>query len=254
MSHIRVIPCLLLKNNGLVKTVKFKNPKYVGDPINAVRIFNDKEVDELIFLDIDASAKGAQPDYELIEQIASQAFMPFCYGGGVKNIETMRRLFHIGVEKISINTAALDNQNLISEAVNIFGSQSIVVAMDIKKNIFGKYQLYSKTAQKKYKQNIIDYAKRVESLGAGELLVNSIDHDGCLNGYDINLIKQIAENVRIPVIALGGASSLQDMKAAVNEASASAVAAGSMFVFHGKHKAVLINYPAQHEIKETFKL
>lgn len=252
MSSVRVIPCLLLKNKGLVKTVKFKNSKYVGDPINAVRIFNEKEVDELIFLDIEATNNRIEPDFEFIEQIASQAFMPFCYGGGVNNIKTMRQLYTLGVEKVAINSAAYTNPGLITEAADTFGSQSVVVAMDVKRNMFGGYQLYSHSGKSKQKTAIVDYAKKVEALGAGELLVNSIDRDGTQSGYDISLIKQISEAVDIPVIALGGAGNLDHLREVVSEGAASAVAAGSMFVFHGKHKAVLINYPTQSEIKDVF--
>ncbi len=249
----RTIPCLLLKNKGLVKTTKFKDPKYVGDPINVVKIFNEKEVDELILLDIDATVEKRNPYYEQIENIVSEAFMPICYGGGVTTVEQMNKLFAIGIEKISISVAAIANPTLIREAARRFGSQSIIVTIDVKKSIFGKsYKTVTHNAKINTKLTPLEVAKRMEKMGAGELLINDVDHDGLMNGYDDDLIKLISNAVNIPVVALGGAGSLEHIKSVVYNGGASAAAAGSMFVFHGKHKAVLINYPSQQELKKIF--
>jgi len=251
MLRARVIPCLLLHKRGLVKTVKFKNPRYIGDPINAVRIFNEKEVDELVVLDIDATTQGREPDYSQIEDIVSEAFMPVCYGGGVSTVSQMRKLFHIGVEKISISSAAVQRPALITEAANIFGRQSIVVTLDIKRTIFKRnYQVVIKNASQKTGLNPLKFAKQVVKLGAGELLINNVDLDGTMRGYDLPLLKNITDSVEIPVIALGGAGSIQDLGLVIQKAGVSAAAAGSLFVYHGKHKAVLINYPTEYELKE----
>lgn len=252
MLQTRVIPVLLLQNKGLVKTVKFKHPKYVGDPLNAIKIFNEKEVDELIFLDIDASKKGGEPDYRLIEDFAGECFMPVCYGGGITDIEQIKKIFSLGIEKVSINHAALQDDRLIKEAVERFGSQSIVVTVDIKKSLMGTYKIYDHTKKKTLKIPFLDYIKRIETLGAGEILVNNVDLDGTQQGYDIDLLKQVVNHVTIPVIACGGAGSLEDFRKAKTEAGVSAVAAGSFFVFHGKHKAVLITYPKYRELEKLF--
>lgn len=254
MVRVRVIPILLLNNGGLYKTEKFNNPKYVGDPINAVKIFNDKEVDELIFLDISASKKSIQPNFEVIKEIATECFMPLCYGGGVSDTETMKEILKIGVEKISINTAAVRNPHLIKEASNYFGSSTIVVSIDVKKSILGKYSVYINGGEEKTQLDPVTWAKKVEELGAGEILINAIDKDGTLQGYDHTLIKQVANSVNIPVVAAGGASGITDFKRAIHEDNASAVAAGAYFVFQGKHRAVLITYPTQKEIIELVKI
>jgi imidazole glycerol-phosphate synthase subunit HisF len=247
MLRTRVIPCLLLKGKGLVKTVKFKDPKYVGCPINAVRIFNEKEVDELIFLDITSSVEQKDLLFKYIAEIASECFMPMCYGGGIKSIEDMEKLFNLGVEKVSLNSIIFKNRSLIQEAAKLFGSQSIVVSMDVKKGFFGKYEVYTLSGRKNTKQDPVTLAKEVEDMGAGELLLNSIDRDGTMQGYDIQLLQKVTKAVSIPVIAVGGAGNINHFAEAVGQGGASAVAAGSMFVFHGKHRAVLITYP---EIKE----
>ena len=251
MIQNRVIPCLLLKGDGLVKTEKFKNPKYVGDPINAVKIFNTKEVDELIFLDIMASKLGHAPNYEMIANIASECFMPFCYGGGIRTLEEAKRILSIGAEKISINSSALQNREFITRLSEYIGRQSIVISMDVKKTLLGRYVVYSHAAQQPFTSDPIAHAKEMEVSGAGEILVNSVDRDGMMSGYDLKLIKMIADTVTIPVIACGGAGDLSHFRQAV-ESGASAVAAGSMFVFIGKHKAVLINYPEYNEITSLF--
>ena len=250
MLQTRVIPVLLLQNKGLVKTVNFKNPKYIGDPLNAIKIFNEKEVDELIFLDIDASKKRTEPDYELIRDFASECFMPVCYGGGISNIEQIKKIFTMGIEKISLNHVALNGDSLIKEAVEVYGSQSIIVAIDIKKSFMGKYQIYDHIKRKNLKISFLDYIKHIEELGAGEIFLNNVDLDGTQKGYDIGLLKEIVDCVKIPVIACGGVGKLQDFKQAKNEANVSAVAAGSFFVFQGKYNAVLITYPKYHELEK----
>lgn len=249
MLRTRVIPCLLLQNQGLVKTVRFKNPTYVGDPINAVKIFNEKEVDELIFLDISASRSGQQPNLEVIRAIASQCFMPFCYGGGVRDIGTIRQIFSLGAEKVAVNSHALAHPELIREAADTFGSQSIVAAIDVKKNLFGSYRVHDSSRSSATGLDPVSHAVNMEKQGAGEILLTSVDRDGTQQGYDIELIRRVTAAVGIPVIACGGAGSLQHLAAAVNEAKASAVAAGSLFVFYGKHRAVLINYPDVAEME-----
>ena len=249
MLRTRVIPTLLLKDDGLVKTTKFKKPKYVGDPINAVKIFNDKEVDELIFLDITATPQNRGPNFNLIKDIANEAFMPFGYGGGITKIEEIEELFFLGVEKIILNTSAYLNPNLITEAANIFGNQSIVVAIDVKRNLFGREYIYIYCGKKKIKVDPVEYAKKVELLGAGEIFLNSIDRDGTMLGYDLSLIQSITEAVEIPVIASGGAGSIDDFADAV-KIGAGAVAAGAMFVFNGTHRAVLISYPNYEDLEE----
>lgn len=252
MLQTRVIPVLLLENKGLVKTKNFKDAKYVGDPLNAIKIFNEKEVDELIFLDIEASKQKKEPNYELIKNFASECFMPVCYGGGISEIAQMKKIFSLGIEKVSLNSTALKNEQLIQEAVKIFGSQSIVISIDIKKSLFGKYQIYDHTTKKTLKTPFLEHIKRMEELGAGEILINNIDMDGIQKGYDIQLLQQVVDSVRVPVIACGGAGRLEDFKEAKVKANVSAVAAGSFFVFQGKHNAVLITYPKYDELEKLF--
>jgi cyclase len=250
MLRTRVIPILLLKDAGLVKTIKFKDPKYIGDPINAVRIFNDKEVDELVFLDISATPNKRKPNFNLIKDIASEAFMPFAYGGGITELSEIEKLINIGVEKVILNSVAYKNPELIGKAAEIFGSQSIVVSVDIKKTRFHGQKVFTNCGTLKLKENLIDYVKKLEQMGAGELILNSIDNDGTMLGYDINLIKSVADAVNIPVVASGGAGNLNDFKKAVIEGNASAVAAGAMFVFQGIHRAVLISYPKYEALEK----
>lgn len=252
METKRVIPCLLLRNGGLVKTRKFKNPIYVGDPINAVKIFNEKEVDELIFLDIDATRKNKEPAYETIKNIASECFMPFCYGGGVRNLEQMEKIVGLGTEKVCINSAAFTDPEFVRAAAEKYGSSTIVVAIDVKKNFFGKYSVYINGGTKNTFMDPIEYIKKVEALGAGEIFLNSIDRDGTMEGYDLEIVKMASQAVSIPLIACGGAGNMQHFKEAINYGGASAVSAGSFFVFHGKRNAVLITYPDYKVIKEIF--
>jgi len=241
---------LLLQNNGLVKTVKFKNPTYIGDPINAVKIFNEKEVDELAFIDIEATNKNKEPDYNKIEEIASECFMPLAYGGGIKNLYQIKRIFAIGVEKVIINSAILSNENLITQAAQIFGSQSLVASVDVRKDLFGKYCCFTNSGKNKVKLNIVDFVTKIEQLGAGEIVLTSIDREGTFKGYDLDLIKIVTESVNIPVVANGGAKLVDDFSNAIIKGGASAVAAGSLFVYKSENRGVLINYPSQKELKE----
>jgi imidazole glycerol-phosphate synthase subunit HisF len=252
MIRPRAIPCLLLQNQGLVKTVRFKDPKYLGDPINIVKIFNDKQVDELIFLDITATVENKKPPFKLIERVATECFMPFGYGGGIRSLDDMRILFNIGVEKIAVNSYAVENPSFIHAAADLFGVQAMVVSMDVKKNWRGKYELYTHGGRQATGLDPVRFAIEMEKQGAGELLVNSIDRDGTMQGYELELIRQVSAAVGIPVIACGGARNVQDLAAAIKQGGASAVAAGSMFVFKGPHRAVLINFPTPQELQTGF--
>lgn len=232
-----------------MKSVKFKNHKYVGDPINAVKIFNEKEVDELVILDISATAERRPPAMVQIKEIAGEAFMPLGYGGGITRLQEIKDLIGAGVEKVIINTAAFKNPAFLREGASYVGSQSIVVSIDVKKNIWGKYKVFIQNGSINTGRDPIEYAREVERSGAGEILLNSIFHDGMFSGYDLELIKSVSNAVGIPLVASGGASSMSDFVLAV-EQGASAVAAGSMFVFQRPHRAVLISYPSQQELKE----
>jgi cyclase len=243
MYRARVIPCLLVRDNGLVKTRKFKDAVYIGDPVNAVRIFSDKEVDEIVVLDIDASREGREPNYELIEEMAGEAFMPMAYGGGVRTIEQVRKLIRSGIEKVVINSAAVESMDVIRQAVEMFGSQAVVGAVDVRKTLFGGYRVVVKSASVEVKVSLDEHIQQLISAGVGEIFLNSVDRDGMMAGYDIGLIRSVSEKVNVPVVACGGAGTPEHLAQAVKEGGASAVAAGSMFVFHGKHRAVLINYP-----------
>ena len=252
MLKTRVIPTLLLRDNGLVKGENFKKHSYVGDPINAVKIFNEKEVDEIVFLDISATPNRRGPNFDLISDIASEAFMPFGYGGGVTSVDQIEKLFNLGVEKVIMNTSAHSNPELIREASRIAGAQSIVVSIDVRKTLLGNYEVYTENGTSRTKSSPVDYAKRMEELGAGELILCSIANEGTGKGYDLKLLESVCSAVDVPVVALGGCGDLQDMKNAVELGSASAVAAGNLFVFHGKLKAVLITYPKYSELVEIF--
>lgn len=248
MLKHRVIPALLLQKGSLVKTMRFKHPKYVGDPINAIRIFNEKEVDELMVLDITASRERREPNYALIEEFAGECFMPLAYGGGVTNVEQAERLFGLGVEKICLQTAAIQNPSLIGQLAERFGSQSVVVSIDVKRNWLGKTQVYCSVDGKRRPEPWLELTKRLVAAGAGEVLLNSVDRDGTLAGPHLELIREAGMALHVPLIAVGGVSSLADIKAAV-DAGASAVAAGAFFVFHGPHRAVLITYPRYEELE-----
>jgi cyclase len=252
LLNIRVIPCLLLREGGLVKTTKFASPRYIGDPINAVKIFNDKEVDELMFLDISATPAGRAPNFDLVRDIATEAFMPFGYGGGVTSLDHVKRLVGLGAEKVVLNAAAVATPELISKAAATVGSQSLVVAMDVKQNLFGRYEVVTHSATEKTGLDPVEWARKVAEVGAGEIVVNSVDRDGTMNGYDIRLVHRVASAVDVPVVACGGAGTLAHLREAVIDGGAAAVAAGSMFVFHGKHRAVLITYPTRRELESLF--
>ncbi len=250
MIKTRIIPCLQLIDESLVKTIKFSNPKYIGDPINTVRIFNELEVDELCFIDIRASKKGISPNFKILKEIANECFMPLSYGGGLIDLNTIKKIFNIGFEKVIINTAAHENPSFISEVANHFGNQSIIASIDVKKNFFNKYRVYTCDGTKKTKLNPIEWAKELQSLGAGELLVTSIDRDGTWTGYDIDLLKKITSSVNIPVIANGGAGDINHIISAKNEGNASAIALGSMVVYQGKDLGVLINFPSKEKLNK----
>jgi len=249
MFFPRVIPVLLLNNKGLVKTRNFRKPRYIGDPINAVRIFNDKEVDELTVLDIEASKLGKEPNSRRIKELVSEAFMPVAYGGGITNMKQIESLFKSGIEKIILNTAFFRNHSLVTEASSVFGTQSIVVSLDYKSSMTGnKTILFSVSGERKESLSLLEAARLAQDCGAGEILLNNIDKDGMMNGYDITMIREISEELAIPLVACGGAGSIIHMREAI-EAGASAVAAGSMFVFVGKHRAVLLNYLKSEELQ-----
>ncbi|MCB0013469.1 MAG: imidazole glycerol phosphate synthase subunit HisF [Anaerolineales bacterium] len=248
----RVIPCLLLHNKGLVKTRRFRDPVYLGDPINVVKLFNDKEVDELIFLDISATVEDRAPNFRYLAEIATECFMPLGYGGGVRTVEHARQLTALGVEKIVINSYVAENPAFVRQAADLLGSSSVVVSMDVKRSWLGKYQVFTQGGRKNTGLDPEAFAVQVASMGAGEIMVNSIDRDGMMQGYDVALVRKVAQAVDVPVIACGGAGGVQDFSEAVFEGHASAVAAGSMFVFQGKHRAVLISYPGQQELDAVF--
>lgn len=248
MFRPRVIPCLLLENRRLIKTVRFENGQYVGDPINTLRIFNEKEVDEIAILDTAATVKNKAPDFDLIAELASECFMPLAYGGGIKTVDAAKKILNLGIEKIIINSQAVKEPQLIKKIADMTGSSSVVVSIDVKRNIFGQYQIFIEGGEKKTGISPVEFAVKMQTMGAGEILLNSIDRDGVMGGYDLQLIKMVTDAVDIPVIACGGAGSIQHFSEALSNAKAAAVAAGSFFVFHGKHKAVLISYPNSKEL------
>jgi cyclase len=245
----RVIPVLLLHKGGLYKTKQFKKPIYVGDPINAVRVFNEKEVDEIAIIDIDATRENKAPNISVIAQIASEAFMPMAYGGGITTIEQIKTILYNGVEKIIINKAAHTSPKLISKAASLFGNQSIVVSIDVKKVFLRGYRVFTDNGQTNTGLHPVEFAQQIAALGAGEILLNCIDKDGTFSGYELTLIEQVTTAVNIPVVAIGGAATVNDLKLA-KQVGASGMAAGSMFVFQRPHRAVLISYPARMELQE----
>ena len=248
MLRPRIIPSLLIHKNGLVKTINFKDPKYIGDPINVVRIFNEKEVDELMLFDIDASVNQNEPNYKTIENIASECRMPLCYGGGIKNVEQAKKIFSLGVEKVSISSAAISNPNLIKEIVKKVGSQSMVVVLDVKKFDNNSYHIWINNGKKNTEISLIPFLKKIQDLGVGEIVINSIDNDGVMDGYDLNLIDNVYSNISIPLTILGGAGTLDDIKNIIKKYKIIGLGVGSLFVFKGVYKAVLVNYP-NYEIK-----
>lgn len=248
MLRPRIIPCLLVQNKGLVKTVNFSNPKYVGDPINAVKIFNEKEVDELVVFDIDATVQNREPDYAMIQNLAAECRMPFCYGGGVKTVEQVIKIIKLGVEKVAVSSAALENPGVLANIAEQVGSQSVVVVMDVRKNLItGNYELWTHNGKKNIGRDPVDFAQEVETLGAGEVTINSIDNDGLMKGYDIALVDKIRAAITLPMTVLGGAGAIKHIEALIQRYGIIGAAAGSLFVFKGIYKAVLINYPSQTE-------
>ena len=249
MLKTRIIPCLLLRGSGLVKTTRFKDPKYVGDPINAIKIFNDKEVDELMLLDITASKENRGPAFSVIEEVASECFMPLAYGGGIRSVEEARRILKLGVEKVVFNTIAWKEPAVLRAASREFGAQAVVASIDVRRKLFGRYEVYVDGGTRAMGVDPVEYAQRLEDTGVGEIFLTSIDRDGTMMGYELELIAKVTEAVGVPVIAAGGAGSVHDFGVAVREGGADAVAAGAMFVFHGPHRAVLITYPGRDELE-----
>jgi cyclase len=248
MLKPRITPCLLIQNDGLVKTQKFANPKYVGDPINAVKIFNEKEVDELIVLDIDASTLGREPNYTLIRSLANECRMPLCYGGGVKTVEQVERIIQLGVEKVAISSAAISNPDFIAQAAKRVGSQSLAVVLDIKKSgLLRRYEVFIQNGKIATGLSPSDLVEKLEVLGAGEIVINSIDQDGQMQGYDLGLVELIRNQTSLPLTALGGAGSIMDIQGLIQKFGIIGAAAGSLFVFKGKYRAVLINYPSRND-------
>lgn len=253
MLTVRAIPCLLMTKRKLVKTVKFKHPAYVGDPINAIKIYNEKEVDELVVLDITAAVEGREPDFAMISDITGECFMPLAYGGGVTKMEHLYRLFKMGVEKVSINSHAAQYPEFITQAAREFGSQSIIFSIDVRSKLFGRYDCCIRAGSQSVGKNPVELAKLAEDSGAGEILLTSIDRDGTWEGYDVELIRKVTSEVSIPVIASGGAGKVEDFSAAVNQGGASAVAAGSMVVYQKKGMGVLINFPKREVLTSIFE-
>jgi cyclase len=247
----RVIPCLLLEEGRLVKTQRFKDAKYIGDPLNAVRIFNEKEVDELVFLDISASKKQHPPNFQLIREISAECFMPFAYGGGIRALGEIREILLGGAEKVVLDSILFEKPDLISQAAAEFGSQSIVAAIDVKRDLFGRYRVYNAGRGKLTSKDPVDHAVEMVKRGAGEVLLNDVDRDGMRSGFDLALIGKISEAVDVPVVPCGGAAELADLGLAIRS-GASAIAAGSLFVLHGKHRAVLITYPSRDVLARLF--
>ena len=248
MLRPRLIPCLLVQNGGLVKTVNFANPKYVGDPINAVRIYNEKEVDELVVLDIDATAKRTEPDYHLISHLASECRMPLCYGGGVQTVTQIEKIISLGVEKVAVSSALIENPKLISDAAIRVGSQSLVVVIDVRKTgLLRRHEVVTHNGSRRTGFNPVEFASYMAELGAGEIVINSVDRDGEMKGYDLDLVEQVRQKIHLPLTVLGGAGSLDDFRGLIDRFGLIGAAAGSLFVFKGKYRAVLINYPNRVE-------
>jgi cyclase len=253
MLQTRIIPCLLLKDDSLVKTVNFKKPAYIGDPVNTARIFNELEVDELVLLDISATNNNRKPDFKILAELANECFMPLAYGGGINNFEDAKKIFQIGIEKIIVNSVTFTNPSLIKQLAEHFGNQAIVVSIDVKKNMFGNYHVYSNSGTKKQKVDPVAWAQELEQLGAGEILLTAIHQEGTWNGFDINIIEKISNAVNIPIIANGGASSISDIGKAVKEGQASAVGLGSMVVYQNKGMGVLVNFPDTEKLNRVLE-
>jgi len=254
MLRSRIIPCLLVHKKGLVKTVAFKEPKYVGDPINAVKIFNEKEVDELIVLDIDASVEGRPPDFDLIRNIAIECRMPFCYGGGIRTVEVAKKIIHLGAEKVALSSAAIADPGILQKIGKSVGVQSVVVVLDVKKvNSSNEYEIFVNNGRSATGIRLMDFVAKIDNIGVGEIVINSIDRDGKMEGYDLALIDIVRQITDVPVTVLGGAGKLEDIKSVISKYKVIGVAAGSLFVFKGKFRAVLINYPNSTEKKTIYQ-
>ena len=251
MLRTRVMPCLLLRGGGLVKTIKFQDPGYIGDPINAIRIYNEKEVDELIFLDITATIEGRKPPLQVLAEIASECFMPVTYGGGIRDLDDMKQVFALGIEKIAINSFAVEDPSFVRAAADKFGGQSVIVSIDARRIAPGRYNICSHGGRKSAGLEPARFAAQMEEMGAGEILLTSIDRDGTREGYDAELLKQVTSAVGIPVIACGGAGKVEDFGMAVRQGGASACAAGSMVVYFGRNRAVLINFPSRRDLEKV---
>lgn len=249
MLRARFIPCLLLSDGGLVKTLKFKDEKYVGDPINAVRIFNDHEVDEIVVLDIHATSKSSGPDFDLIKTFADECFMPLSYGGGISTLEQVSKLFHLGVEKVVINSAAIKDPHFITEVAQQFGSQSLIVSIDIETSVFGTQRVRNSSGEQRHIGSPIDFALQMERAGAGEILLNDVSRDGTRKGLNLKMTRQFSDALEIPVVSIGGVGVLNHIREGFR-AGASGVAAGSFCVFSGKYRAVLIQYPSQSQLQD----
>ena len=251
MLQNRLIPVLLLRGEGLYKTVKFKNPNYIGDPRNAVKIFNEKEVDEICLLDITATSEKRGPNFQLIQEITNEAFMPLSYGGGIKTIEDIQKLFSIGIEKVIINSNLYESPELITKASEIYGDQSIVASIDVKKSRWGGYKLYSHGGKKKQSKKLIPFLQELEKMGIGEVVINSIDQDGTMQGMDLDLVRVVASSLKVPVVAAGGLGSMEHIKDVFMQTEVSALGVGSFFVYHGKQRGVLITYPSREELEKN---
>lgn len=255
MLRSRIIPCLLMHDGGLVKTRLFKDPKYVGDPLNAVKIFNEKEVDELIFIDIDATTKKRDPNFNLLRSLAVESRMPLCYGGGIANANQVSKIVALGVEKVSISSAAINRPMLIKEMAEAVGSQSVVVTLDVRKNkLFSGYTVYTHNGQEKSKVNLLEFCQQAVELGVGEIVINSIDRDGEMAGYDLELARKVRESVTCPISVLGGAGTIEHMRDLIETVGVVGAAAGSMFVFKGIYRAVLISYLDKQEKDKLLRM
>lgn len=254
MLRSRITPCLLVHKKGLVKTTNFKDPKYVGDPLNAVKIFNEKEVDELIVLDIDATVDGRGPDFELIRNLAVECRMPFCYGGGVTKVEEAKKIISLGAEKVAISSAAIYNTPILKEIGDAVGVQSVVVVLDVRKKIFGGYELVTHNGKKAAPIKLLDLITQLSEIGIGEIVINAVDQDGKMKGFDFKLFDLIRDCTDMPMTILGGAGSIQDIHDAISRYVTIGVSAGSLFVFKGKYRAVLISYPSLDERKELYQI
>jgi cyclase len=254
MLRPRIIPCLLIQNSGLVKTINFKNPKYVGDPVNAVKIFNEKFVDEIMIIDIDATRLNLEPNYALIKNIAAECRMPLCYGGGIKTIDQAEKIFSLGVEKVSISSEVIKTPMIIKQIADRVGSQSIVVVLDVKKNDAGQYEIWTHNGMINTKIEVSKFAKLAEEFGAGEIIINNIDQDGMMKGYDLNLVEVVRPSIHLPLTILGGAGSLNDILNLISKYGIIGAAAGSLFIFKGVFRAVLINYPNRQVKDELIEL